>query len=504
MNNGSRPKPPLAPAAHAGSNKWLVLAAIGLGIFLSVLDSSIVNVSLPIITEELNTDLTTIQWVVMAYLLTITGLLLTFGRLADLLGRKPVYVAGMALFTVAMTLCGLAQTVEQLIALRVAQGIGAAMVMALGPALTASAFPQHERGKALGINGTIVAVGAICGPIFGGLLTDLFDWRWVFLFRAPLGAVATIFAVKTIADAPGEGRRRFDLLGGALLFLWLAALTLGLNQGRNLGWDSPATLTLFAVALVGLVLFIAIERRVAEPMLELSIFRNRLFSAASFSSLLSFMANFAVAFLMPFYFLQAQGIPPREAGLMLLPQPLVMSVVAPLSGSLSDRMGSRFLSSLGLAIAAVSLFGLGMLRVDSTYPEIALRLAGIGLGVGMFQSPNNSALLSSVPPAMMGVASGMLATMRNLGMVLGTAVAGAVWTGRMAFHTHELTQAGNLSAEAVQSQAFIGGIQDAFMVSAAICSIGVLTSLVRGSQQPRPAAGPPPRVMARSEPRHEA
>ena len=471
-----------APAAVGAppANKWAVLSAVGLGTFLCVLDSSIVNISLPTITRELRTDTTTIQWVVMAYLLVITGLLLSFGRLADLVGRKPVYTVGMAIFTLGTLACGLAQSVEQLIATRTLQGIGAAMVMALGPALTASAFPLSERGKALGINSTIVALGGISGPVLGGLLQDLLDWRWVFLFRVPFGLLAVLLAWWLLAAQPGLGRRRFDLLGGALLFVWLAALTLGLNQGRNLGWDSPATVGLFAVAVAGALAFAFVEWRVPEPMLDLRLFRVRLFSAASASSLLMFMAQFALSLLLPFYLVQAAGYSPREAGLMILPLPLAMSVVAPLSGTLSDRIGSRALSTAGMAIICLGLLWLSRLEATTPYPEVALRLVLVGAGSGLFGSPNNSALLSSLPRAMMGVASGMQATMRNLGMVVGTAISGAVWTGRMAYHAEELRRAGGLDQATLQVQALMGGLQDALLVSAAICSVGILTSLVRG------------------------
>ena len=471
-----------APTAAGApiANKWAVLTAVGLGTFLCVLDSSVVNISLPTMTRELRTDTTTIQWVVMAYLLVITGLLLSFGRLADLLGRKPVYVAGMTVFTLGTFLCGAGQSIEQLIAARAFQGIGAAMVMALSAALTASAFPVNERGKALGLNATIVALGAISGPVLGGVLQDVLDWRWVFFFRVPFGLLAILLAWWLLAAQPGLGRRRFDLVGGALLFLWLAALTLGLNQGRNLGWDSPATLGLFVAAGLGFLAFAWIEWRTPEPMLDLRLFRVRLFSAASASSLLMFMSQFALSLLLPFYLVQAAGYSPREAGLMILPLPLAMSVVAPVSGYLSDRMGSRALSTAGMAIICLGLLALSRLEASTPYPEVALRLLLVGTGSGLFGSPNNSALLSSLPRSMMGVASGMQATMRNLGMVVGTAISGAVWTGRTAFHAEQLRQAGGLDQAVLQVQALVGGMQDALFVSALICSLGVLTSLVRG------------------------
>lgn len=462
------------------ANKWVVLGTVGLGTFLSVLDSSIVNISLPVITRELRTDVTTVQWVIMAYLLTITGLLLTFGRLSDLVGRKKVYVAGMAVFSLAVGACGLAQDVGQLIALRVVEGVGSAMVMALGPALSAGAFPQGERGKALGINATIVAAGGISGPVLGGFLAEWLDWRWVFFARFPFGLLAVALAAYVLTETPTGARRRFDLAGGVLLFLWLSALTLGLNQGRNLGWTSPLTLGLFAVAGGGFLAFLAVERRAAEPMLELAVFRNRLFTAASTSSLLAFVALYAVALLMPFYFVQALGYSSGAAGLMLLPQPLTMSVVAPFSGALSDRIGSRALATTGLGMACVGLLSLSTLDTGSTYAEILPRLMVMGLGMGLFGSPNNNALLSSLPQGKMGVASGMLATVRNLGMVVGTAVAGAVWTGRMAYHAQTLQANGVLDPQALAAGSFVGGFQDALRVAAAISLVGVFTSMVRG------------------------
>lgn len=475
----------LATAASAAQNKWLVLATVGIGTFLAVLDSTIVSVLLPVMTTGLQTDLITIQWVIMGYLLVITGLLLSFGRLADLIGRKPVYVSGLAIFAVGVGLCGLAQSVEQLIAARVFEGIGAAMVMAIGPALTASAFPPNERGKALGINATIVASGGILGPVIGGLLADAFDWRSTFFFRMPFILLAMLLAVKFLARDRGTGQRRFDFVGGALLFTWLVAFTFGLNQGRSLGWASPTILVLLGTAFLGFIAFVFAELRAREPMLELSLFRIRLFTAASASSLISFMTNFGVAFLMPFYLIQVMGYSVRDAGMMTIPQPLLMSLAGPLSGILSDHIGSRILSTAGMGLGVVALISLAMLDQNSSQMDVLIRVGLFGLAKGIFQSPNSSALLSSVPASRLGTAAGMQALMRNLGMVLGTAVFGAVWTSRMAFHTDILAALGNLAPQALSNQAFIFGFRDALLVSAGVCLIGVFTSLVRAARHPQ-------------------
>ncbi len=459
---------------------------VGTGTYLSVLDASIVNISLPVITQALRTDLVTVQWVVMIYLLMITGLLLTFGRLADIWGRKRVFILGMAIFSLTVALCGLAQDIRQLVLFRAAEGVGSAMVMAVGPALIASAFPLAERGRAMGLNAMIVAAGAITGPVLGGLLTDWLDWRMVFILRSPICAGATLFAAHNLVQSPRESQRAFDLFGAVVLFIWMSALTLGLNQGASLGWDNPLIVGLLLLALLGFVTFLLIEARVDSPMLSLSVFRNRLFATASISSLLSFMATFAINLLMPFYLMRALDYTPGEAGVMLLPQAVIMSVFAPISGWLSDRIGSAILSSVGIATTGLGLLLLSFLNVSSTPLDIVLRLAVVGVGTGLFGSPNNAAMLSALPPRQMGIASGMMGTMRNMGMVSGTAIAGAIFTSRLAEYTASLTAQAAGTAEEIAMWAFVGGIQDAFRFSAFLCLIGVFTSSVRGQPQSHP------------------
>jgi EmrB/QacA subfamily drug resistance transporter len=352
------------------------------------------------------------------------------------------------------------------------------MVMSVSPALTASAFPVGERGRALGINSTIVAVGQISGPIVGGLLLQYIDWRAVFYLRVPLILLGAVLARFVLRPSPRHAAS-FDLTGSALLFVWLSALTIGVNQGRQLGPDSPVILALLIATVVGFGLFVWRQFQAAAPLLDPALFGNRLFTASSASSLLSFMSNSSVQILMPFFLVQILMVSPRDAGLMLLPQPIVTTVIAPFSGWLSDKLGSRVLATSGLGLAAVGLFALSGLSADAGYRDVAPPLALIGLGIGLFQSPNNSALLGSVPHSRMGVASGMLALMRNLGLVTGTAVAGAVWTGRMAVHQTVLT-ASAPAGQDIATVASLMGMRDAFLVAAGLCALGALTSLVRG------------------------
>lgn len=463
--------------------KWRAMAAVAVGNFIGPLNGSIVNIALPNITAHFHTTLPTAEWVVMAFLLVISSLLLTYGRLGDMIGHKPVYVSGFFVFTLGSLLCAFAGSIETLIAFRVIQGLGAGMLMAIGPAIVTSAFPARERGKALGIMGMVVAAALASGPVLGGLLVGYFDWRAVFLLNVPIGLFGLFWTAWILAKDKGRAKQTFDVVGALTFSAGLTLLLLVLSKGQEWGWNSAPVLTLGPASLGLLALFVFIERKVPHPMLDLSLFRNRLFTAANASSLLNFMAQFSVYFLLPFYLLDVRHFIPQQAGFLMMASPLVVFVVAPYSGALSDRIGSRLLSSTGMAVMALSLFLLSRIPLDASLPAIAAVLALTGLGVGLFQSPNNSAIMGSVPRHRLGIASGMLATMRNVGMVMGIAVAGAVFAIRHAHHLETLKQSG-LSGTALDSLAFTSGMHDAFLAGGVLAAAGVLTSLVRGSEIP--------------------
>jgi EmrB/QacA subfamily drug resistance transporter len=468
--------------------RWWILAAVGVGTFLNVLDNSMLNVSLPTITRELGTDVATVQWVATAYLLVISSLLLTGGRLADVYGRRRVYLTGTVLFIVASTLAGLVTGVGQLIGLRVVQGIGSALVQGVGPAIVATAFPPNERGKVLGINSTTVALAGSSGPIVGGIVADLLGWRWIFFSRVPVSALVLVATVLLLpADPPPDRERRFDVAGAATLFLALAALLLGLSQGRIWGWGSAPVIGLFASAAALAVAFVWIELRAPEPMLPLDVFRNRLFATANASSFVIFTAISHSFFLMPFFLIGGQGLSASRAGLLLMPSSLMMSIAAPIAGTLSDRFGSRVLSPLGAAIAAGGLFALGQLTPESTALDVVWRSALVGLGIGTFGSPNNNAIMGAVPRERIGLAAGTMASMRNLGNVVGVALAGTVLTNRAELHELELAAAG-LVAPLLQSRALVAGIQDAFLVASCVALAGAALASARGASPARAAA----------------
>ncbi|MBP7688904.1 MAG: MFS transporter [Thermoflexales bacterium] len=447
------------------SRKWLVLLAIGVGTFMSALDGSVVNTTLPVITRDFGSEVATTEWVVTIYLLVVSGLLLSFGRLGDLRGHKPVYLTGFTIFIVSSALCGLAQSPLMLIASRAIQALGGAMLFANSPAILTKNFPAKERGRALGLQGTMTYLGLTAGPSLGGLLTEHFGWRAVFYINVPVGLLALWLSWRFIPkDVPAEKAEKFDRAGAAVFMAGLVALLLGLNQGSSWGWSSPAIIGLLIGALVLLAVFIVVERRVANPMLDLSLFRSRTFSASTASAVLNYVCVYTILFLLPFYLIQGRSLSPSQAGLILTTQPIVMAIIAPISGQLSDRMGARVLSVFGMVVMAFGLWLLSRLTVQSPLSEATLALAVVGLGTGSFIAPNSSALMGAAPRHRQGIAAGVLASARNVGMVLGVGLAGAVFTTVQA-----------------QSGSVVTAVTTSFAVAIGLAVLGIFTSAIRGA-----------------------
>lgn len=409
--------------------KWWVLVSIGLGTFMSALDGSVVNTILPVLQTSFDSNIATIEWVVTVYLLVVSSLLLTVGRLGDMNGNKRVYTLGFVIFLLGSALCGLAGSPTGLILARALQAIGAAMLFANSPAILTKVFPAQQRGRALGLQATMTYLGLTVGPSLGGWLTEQFSWRAVFYINIPVGLLALALSLRFIpADRKTDGKERFDLVGAALFGVGLVALLLGLNQGATWGWHSLPTLGLLGTAVGLLVGFMAWERKQPAPMLDLGLFRSRTFSTAVSSALLSYMCLYAVIFLLPYYLIHGRDFSPAQAGLILTAQPIVMALIAPISGSLSDKIGSRLLTALGMLTVSGGMVMLSFVGASSPTGQIIAGLAVVGLGMALFASPNNSALMGSAPGHRRGIAAGMLATARNVGMVLGIGLAGAILT----------------------------------------------------------------------------
>jgi EmrB/QacA subfamily drug resistance transporter len=450
--------------------KWWVLLAIGIGTFMTALDTSVVNTILPIINQTFRSDIASVEWVVIIYLLLVSGMLLSFGRLGDLRGHRPIYLAGFFGFILSSVLCGLAPSTFGLVVFRGLQALGAAMLSANSPAILTKSFPASQRGQALGLQATMTYLGLTVGPSLGGWLTDQFSWRAVFYINIPVGLLALALSWRFVPrDAQRSTSERFDLPGAVIFMAGLVALLLGLNQGHNWGWTSLPILGLLAAALALLGLFIWVELRSPHPMLDLRLFNNRLFSATTGAAVLNYICVYTIIFIMPFYLIQARDFSASQAGLLLTAMPITMAILAPLSGTLSDKIGARLPSTFGMLAIAAGLFLLSRLGPNSSHSQIVLSLAAAGVGIGVFISPNTSALMGAAPRNRQGVAAGVMATARNVGMVLGIGFAGAVFT--------------TILSRSSQSEtlAIFPAAQAAFLAAIAVAALGALVSVTRGS-----------------------
>ncbi len=464
--------------------KWVALAVTTIGSLMVAIDSTIVILALPNMLQDLHSNLVRMTWVIIGYLLVNTVLLLTFGRMADMFGRVRLYNLGFIVFTVGSVLCGLAQTDTMLIVSRLIQGAGGAMLAANGMAIITEVFPAEQRGQAMGFNAVTWGLGSMLGPVLGGIILTVSSWRWIFLVNLPIGIVATLAAYLFLHDiAPLPKGERFDLIGALLFSAGLVALLLGITGGIGPGWLSPGILTLFAVSLACLVAFVMRERRVDYPMLDLHLFDNHRYAFSVAAAALQSLSVFAVNFLLIFYLQGVRGYSPLIAALLILPLPVVTSIVGPLSGRWSDRRGGVMPATMGLAVQCAALLILIFLQPVTPYLVLALALALLGLGGGLFWSPNTSITMGAAPRNRLGVASATLNTMRNLGMMLSFALALAVAAAAMppaVMNAVFLGTVGRLSPSI--STAFTSGMGRAFLASAAISGLAIICSSLRNRQ----------------------
>lgn len=447
------------------SHKWYVMAAISMGVLLATIDGSIVNISLPTLVRELQTDFATVQWVILAYLLTLAVLLLTVGRVADMIGKKQIYTLGFVIFTIGSFLCGLAANVYLLILFRVVQAVGATMILALGVAIVTESFPNTERGMALGFIGTVVSVGIVIGPTLGGIIIDSLSWHWIFFVNIPVGFLGILMVIRFVPAIKPGGKQRFDFQGAVTLFISLLAFLFALTVGQNLGFTDYRTITLFVIWAIFLGAFIVIEKRVFQPMIDLTLFRNSLFSINLITGFVTFVAIAGMFILLPFYLENILGYSTRQVGLLIAVVPISMGVIAPISGSLSDKFGTRIISFIGLFFLLLGYASLTSLTDHSSTLTLLLLMLPVGIGMGIFQSPNNSAIMGAAPPDKLGVVSGMLALTRTLGQSTGIAIIGAIWAA-LTLSYAEVSEA--ISATDAPALAQVSALQDAFIFMAGI------------------------------------
>jgi EmrB/QacA subfamily drug resistance transporter len=454
---------------------------------LATVNSGTLIIALPELERSLHTSILQLVWVILAYMIASTVLVLSAGRLSDLFGRKRAYLGGFLIFTVASFGAGFVSNGTELILWRIFQGIGGAFLFANAAALVTDAFPRDQLGLALGTNTMVAAIGLVIGPILGGALVAI-SWHWVFWFNVPLGLAGTVWAALILRElAKPDEVRGLDLLGTSVFVVGLTGLVLGISRGGLSGWNSPIVIGGLAAAAVLLPAFVVIESRARAPMLDLTMFRNRLFSAATGAAFINGLSRFALLFLFVFYFQGAQGDDPITAGIKLTPMAAGMLVSSPLAGMWADRRGSRALAAMGMLVTAVGLAGMTTLQVHSPYWQSMLWLGIVGIGSGMFNSPNTAAMMGVVPAHRRGVAAGARTMVQNTGAVISIAFVLAIVTAAVPkpvlFKIFSGLSNGLSDAKLAP---FIHNMHTALWVLAATSLAGAVVSLLRPPHRPAP------------------
>jgi len=465
-------------------NPRLVLFLVCMGLFMVALNQRAILVSLPTLTRVFQTHLTTIQWTILAYDLTIIGLVLTLGRLGDLFGRKRIYVGGFFLFILSSALCGLSQSPAQLIIFRIIQGIGGAMITAHGRAIVSVIVPAKERGKAIGLTSMAFHVGYLMGPTLGGLLIDTIGWRWIFYLNIPVGLAGGCLAWKILEEkVERRGGVKIDFLGASLLLLTNISFFYGMNQFSQLGLSHLLVQSLALFSVMTFCLFIWTELRAETPILHLSLFRNRLFSFGNLSLFVVALTQSAVQFLIPFYLQSIMGFTPFQMGWIIIANSVVIVMVAPIAGWLSDRLGSRLLCTVGAVFLLAGQFFIASLGLDSTVVRILFPLVLMGLGWAIFNSPNQSAILGSVPQGRAGAASGMTVTTARIGGSTGVALSTAIFTYGLTAAGLTQLQIGSPESWASSPEIFIKAFRHTIHIVNLFALLAIIFSAMRGPQK---------------------
>jgi EmrB/QacA subfamily drug resistance transporter len=470
--------------------KWIALSVTTIGSLMAAIDTTIVVLALPNMLQDLHSDLVKMTWVIMAYLMVSTVLQLSFGRMADMFGRVRMYNLGFVIFTLGSVLCGLALNDGLLIAARVVQGIGGAMLTANSMAIITEVFPANQRGQAMGFNAVTWGAGSVLGPVLGGFILAVTSWRWIFLINLPIGIIGTLAAFFLLHDIEPKPRgERFDVLGAVLFCAGLVTLLLGLMSSIGSGWLSPGVLIMLAVAVISFASFLLWERRARNPMLDLQLFTNSRYTLSVLAATFQSLAIFAVNFLIVFYLQGVLGYTPLIAAFLILPLPVLTSAIGPLGGRWADhdRFNGATPATVGLILQTAALLVLVFLTPRTSYLFLALALSLMGVGSAIFWSPNTSTTMGAAPRNRLGVASATLNTMRNVGMVCSFAVALAVAAAAMPpamVNAVFLGTVGHLPPAIAND--FTGAMSHAFIASAVICVLAIFCSVARRSRRVSP------------------
>jgi EmrB/QacA subfamily drug resistance transporter len=446
------------------TRKWFTLAAVAFGLFMIMLDNTVVNVALPSIQRDLDSDLSELQWVVTGYALTFAALMLIGGKVADAYGRRLIFVVGIAVFTLASLWCGLAESGEMLIAARVVQGAGAALMNPATLSIIAATFPPNQRGTAIGIWAGVSALALAIGPLVGGLITQHIDWSWIFFINIPVGILGIAVSFLFIDESRDETHERLDIPGLFTSGVGLFALTYGLIEANTYGWGSARIVGSFAVAAIALAGFVSLERKQRAPMLQLELFRNGTYTGANLVVLLVALSMFGVFFFVSLYMQNILGYSAVQAGAAFLPMTVLIILIAPIAGRASDRFGSRGLMTAGMVLIAIQLVYFSSLSQTSTFWALLPGMLIGGVGMSLTMTPSAAAATRSVSVDKAGMGSAVLNAARQVGGSLGIALIGAI-----------------IAAEAdgvTSPAAFMDGFQSALLVAAGVAVVGAIVAYV--------------------------
>ena len=460
------------------NRRWWTLAAVAFGLFMIMLDNTVVNVALPSIERDLHVSIASLEWIVTAYALTFAALLITGGKLGDLFGRRRIFIVGITIFTLSSLACGLAPSAGFLIGARAVQGVGAALMNPASLSIITATFPPRERGQAIGIWAGVSAMALAIGPLIGGLIVDNINWNWIFFINVPVGVAGVIVSQLVIKESKDTSHEQsVDVPGLVTSSAGLFALTYALIEGNAHGWSSPEIVGLFAAAAALLVAFVLLERYQRLPMLDLSLFKSGTFTGANLVAMLVSLGMFGVFFFVSLYIQNILGWTPTQAGASFLPMTVLIILVAPMAGKASDRIGSRWLMGAGMTLLSISLLLYQRVGLHSTFWTLlpAMLLGGVGMALTM--SPMTAAAMSSVPVDKAGVGSGVLNSFRQLGGSLGIALMGAILASYVT--------ASPRSPEGAQQ--FVDGLHASLLVAAAITFAAAIVAVVLVRSAPKRA-----------------
>ena len=462
--------------------KWQVFFAIAVGTFVSVLDQSSVGLALPLIAKSFQVNIPTVQWVMVASVLATSTMLLPMGRLSDIIGRKKIIIIGILIFTLAAILCGFAQNIQILITARLFQGLGAAMFQANAMAILTQTFPDNERGKVIGLYMTVVGLGAVAGPVFGGGLAGILGWRFIFIGMVPFSIISLIMIQMMIPlDKTNLLQRpKFDWIGAAIWVATLSIFLLAIGNAQKIGWGSTIILSALLVSLFLFVIFILWEIRNSEPMINMSLFKNRTFSFSCCANVLVFLASAGTFFLMPFFLQGVLNLSPQQTGLIFVPTTLTFAITGTISGRISDKFGTRWPTIFGLTIIVLSALVLSTLNENSSYITVIIGMSMQAFGMGMFFTPNSSIILGAVNKKDYGITTALINMIRNTTHIVGIAITTSIISLIMLNNGFEPSLDIDLSSPNAEliKKSFSDGMRLVFMASIFISSIALLLSLL--------------------------